>query len=131
LFFEITARLDFHCRSRLVDILKEAKLLPYGQNPSAIDHSVENGSIEQRCAALLVLAALRAQNSSHKDRLCGVDQANPVLKDYAPLFRRSANGRAFLAPFLDDADKEARASGSIAKRRRSICGRRAGQTSTQ
>src|SRR5262245_47452360 len=43
-----------------------------------------NGSIEQRSAALLVLAALKAQNSEAlKAVAAALDHANPVLKDYA------------------------------------------------
>lgn len=43
-----------------------------------------NGSIEQRCAVLLVLAALKAQNAEViKAVTAALDHANPVLKDYA------------------------------------------------
>ena len=45
---------------------------------------VEKGTIEQRCAALVVLGGLKA-NSAAVVKLVGtlLDQPNPVLKDYA------------------------------------------------
>ena len=71
---------------------------------------VENGSIEQRCAALLVLAALKAQNSElTKTISTAVDQGNPVLKDYALRYLEEVQTRScvpLLLRFLDDADKE-------------------------
>ena len=71
---------------------------------------VENGSIEQRCAALLVLAALKAQNSElTKTISTAVDQGNPVLKDYALRYLEEVQTRSYvplLLRFLDDADKE-------------------------
>ena len=70
---------------------------------------VENGSIEQRCAALLVLAAIRAQNSEvTKTVSAALDQANPVLKDYALRYLEEVQTRSCvpLLRFLDDADKE-------------------------
>ena len=71
---------------------------------------VENGSIEQRCAALLVLAALKAQNSElTKTISTAVDQGNLVLKDYALRYLEEVQTRScvpLLLRFLDDADKE-------------------------
>ena len=71
---------------------------------------VENGSIEQRCAALLVLAALKAQNSElTKTISTAVDQGNLVLKDYALRYLEEVQTRSYvplLLRFLDDADKE-------------------------
>jgi len=45
---------------------------------------VEKGTIEQRCAALLVLGALKANNAAVV-KLVGtlLENPNPVLKDYA------------------------------------------------
>ena len=69
-----------------------------------------NGSVEQRCAALLVLAALRAQNSEViKAVTAALDHANPVLKDYALRYLSEVPIKScvpLLLGFLDDPDKE-------------------------
>ncbi len=71
---------------------------------------VGNGSIEHRCAALLVLAALKVQNSElTKTVSAALDQANPVLKDYALRYLEEVQTRScapLLLRFLDDTDKE-------------------------
>src|SRR5215475_15686938 len=69
-----------------------------------------NGSIEQRCAALLVLAALKAQNSEAiKAVAAALHHANPVLKDYALRYLEEMPIKScvpLLLRFLDDPDKE-------------------------
>jgi HEAT repeat protein len=71
---------------------------------------VENGSVEQRCAVLLVLAALKAQNSEViKSVAAALDDANPVLKDYALRYLEQVQTKSYvpwLLRFLDDPDKE-------------------------
>jgi len=71
---------------------------------------VEKGTIEQRCAALLVLGALKA-NSAAVVKLVGalLDQPNPVLKDYALRYFEEVQPRTAIAQLLkmlDDADRE-------------------------
>ena len=71
---------------------------------------VEKGSIEQRCAALLVLGALKISNAATA-KVVGamLDSANPVLKDYALRYFEEAqpkNNTAQLLKMLDDGDKE-------------------------
>src|ERR1051325_8214543 len=71
---------------------------------------VEKGSVEQRCAALLVLGALKA-NSAPVVKLVGtlLDHANPVVKDYALRYFEEVqpkNNTAQLLKMLDDPDKE-------------------------
>ena len=71
---------------------------------------VEKGTIEQRCAALLVLGGLKA-DSAAVVKLVGtmLDQPNPVLKDYALRYFeevRPKNNIAQLLKMLDDPDKE-------------------------
>ncbi|HUS10048.1 MAG TPA: hypothetical protein VMZ30_06235, partial [Pyrinomonadaceae bacterium] len=44
----------------------------------------EKGNMEQRCAALLVLGALKISNAATTKLVATMlDSANPVLKDYA------------------------------------------------
>jgi len=71
---------------------------------------LQEGTIERRCAALLVFGALQQQD----DRIVEVagqelSQANPVLKDYALRYFEDARpkaGLSFLPPLLGDPDKE-------------------------
>src|SRR5215468_2605825 len=69
-----------------------------------------NGSIEQRCAVLLVLAALKLQNPEVlKAVAAALDHVNPVLKDYALRYLEEMpikSGVPSLLRFLDDPDKE-------------------------
>jgi HEAT repeat protein len=71
---------------------------------------VENGSVEQRCAALLVLAALKVQNSEVTKTVAALlDNTNSVLKDYALRYLEGVptkSGVPLLLRFLDDPDKE-------------------------
>lgn len=70
---------------------------------------VQEGTVERRCAALLVLGALQRQD----DRVVEIagqalSQANPVLKDYALRYFEDAypkDGISLLPPLLDDPDK--------------------------
>ncbi|MGH7795529.1 MAG: HEAT repeat domain-containing protein [Candidatus Binatia bacterium] len=71
---------------------------------------VEKGTIEQRCAALVVLGGLKANNAAVV-KLVGtlLDQPNPMLKDYALRYFEEVqpkNNIAQLLRMLDDADKE-------------------------
>lgn len=71
---------------------------------------VQKGSVEQRCAALLVLGALKA-NSAPVVKLVGtlLDQPNPVLKDYALRYFEEVQPKSNIAQLLkmlDDPDKE-------------------------
>jgi HEAT repeat protein len=71
---------------------------------------VEKGSVEPRCAALLVLAALKVQNAEvMKAAAAALDQANPVLKDYGLRYLEAVQTKSsipLLLRFLDDPDKE-------------------------
>src|ERR671922_1199611 len=71
---------------------------------------VEKGTIEQRCAALLVLGALKS-NSAAVVKLVGtmLEHPNPVLKDFALRYFEEVqpkNNLAQLLKMLDDPDKE-------------------------
>jgi HEAT repeat protein len=71
---------------------------------------VDKGTVEQRCAALLVLGALKADGSAVA-KLVGalLDQPNPVLKDYALRYFEEVQPKSNIAQLLkmlDDADKE-------------------------
>lgn len=71
---------------------------------------VEKGTVEQRCAALLVLAALKLENGQIiKTVAAALDHANPVLKDFALRYYEEVRPKAGIAPLLkllDDPDKE-------------------------
>jgi HEAT repeat protein len=71
---------------------------------------VEKGSIEQRCAALLVLGALKINNAAAV-KLIGtiVGSPNPVLKDYALRYFEAVQPKgntAQLLKMLDDSDRD-------------------------
>ena len=71
---------------------------------------IEKGTIEQRCAALLVLGALRINNAATA-KLVGtiLDSPNPVLKDYALRYFEAVqpkNNTAQLLKMLDDDDRD-------------------------
>jgi HEAT repeat protein len=71
---------------------------------------VEQGSIEQRCAALLVLGALKINNAATA-KLIGtiLESPNPVLKDYALRYFEEVQPKsntAQLLKMLDDSDRE-------------------------
>jgi len=71
---------------------------------------VEKGNVEQRCAGLLVLGALKISNAA-ATKLVGamLDSPNPVLKDYALRYFEEVqpkNNTAQLLKMLDDSDKE-------------------------
>jgi HEAT repeat protein len=71
---------------------------------------VEKGTVEQRCAALLVAAALKLDNAAVLKTVGAVlDHANPVLKDFALRYFEEVqpkNGTPWLVKLLDDADKD-------------------------
>jgi HEAT repeat protein len=71
---------------------------------------VREGTIERRCAALLVLDALQRQEPQIVEAAGQIlSQANPVLKDYALRYFEDARPKAsitFLLPLLEETDKE-------------------------
>jgi len=71
---------------------------------------VEDGDVEQRCAGLLVLAALKVQNAETTKTVSTVlGHANPVLKDYALRYFEEVlprRGIPLLMKLLDDPDRE-------------------------
>ena len=71
---------------------------------------VEKGTVEQRCAALLVLGALKVNNAAVVKAVGALlDNPNPVLKDYALRYFEEVqpkNNIAQLLKMLDDPDKE-------------------------
>ena len=71
---------------------------------------VDKGTVEQRCAALLVLGALKV-NSAAVAKTVGalLESANPVVKDYALRYFEEVQPKsnlALLVKMLDDGDKE-------------------------
>src|SRR6187549_2700781 len=71
---------------------------------------VEKGTIEQRCAALLVLGALKVNNAA-TSKLIGtmLDSPNPILKDYALRYFEEVQPKSNttqLLKMLDDGDRE-------------------------
>ena len=91
-------------------IKEEVAVYPMDKTLQQVVGLAANGSVEQRCAALLVLAALRAQNSEViKAVTAALDHANPVLKDYALRYLSEMPIKScvpLLLRFLDDPDKE-------------------------
>jgi HEAT repeat protein len=71
---------------------------------------IEKGTIEQRCAALLVLGALEVNNAAVVKTVGALlDGPNPVLKDYALRYFEEVqpkNNIAQLVKMLDDRDKD-------------------------
>jgi HEAT repeat protein len=71
---------------------------------------IDNGTVEQRCAALLVLGALKLQSAPViKAAIAALDHPNPLVKDFAfRYFEESGPKEALLRfmPLLDDDDKE-------------------------
>jgi len=71
---------------------------------------IEKGTVEQRCAALLVLGGLKVSNAAVV-KVVGalLDGPNPVLKDYALRYFEEVqpkNNIAQLIKMLDDGDKD-------------------------
>src|SRR5437762_2490895 len=68
------------------------------------------GNVERRCAALLVLGALKLQDPSVVETVgAALGHANIVLKDYALRYFEEVHPKAgipLLLPLLDDADKD-------------------------
>ncbi|HKY09600.1 MAG TPA: HEAT repeat domain-containing protein, partial [Candidatus Binatia bacterium] len=71
---------------------------------------IEKGTVEQRCAALLVLGGLKVSNASVVKVIGALlDGPNPVLKDYALRYFEEVqpkNNIAQLIKMLDDQDKD-------------------------
>jgi HEAT repeats len=71
---------------------------------------IEKGTVEHRCAALLVLGALKLENSRVIKTVGAVfEQGNPVLTDYALRYFEEVQPKAgvpLLLRFLDDPDKD-------------------------
>ena len=70
----------------------------------------EKGAVEHRCAALLVLGALKLENATVAKAVgASLTSANPVIKDYALRYFETVqakNAAAVLIPLLDESDKE-------------------------
>jgi len=70
----------------------------------------EKGTIEQRCAALVVLGGMKAGGAAVVKTIAPMlDHANPVIKDYALRYFEAVqpkNNVAQLLKMLDDPDKE-------------------------
>src|SRR3990170_6182945 len=71
---------------------------------------IDKGTVEQRCASLLVLGALKVSNAAVVKTVGALlDGPNPVLKDYALRYFEEVqpkNNIAQLVKMLDDSDKE-------------------------
>ena len=71
---------------------------------------IGKGTVEQRCAALLVLGALKVNNAAIVKTVAALlDGPNPVLKDYALRYFEEVqpkNNIAQLVKMLDDGDKD-------------------------
>lgn len=71
---------------------------------------VEKGSVEQRCAAMLTLGALKLDNAQIvKTVAAALVHANPLLKDFAVRYFEEARPKAgvlSLLDLLDDSDKD-------------------------
>jgi HEAT repeat protein len=71
---------------------------------------IEKGTVEQRCAALLVSGALKVNNAAVVKTIGALlDGPNPVLKDYALRYFEEVqpkNNIAQLVKMLDDRDKD-------------------------
>ena len=71
---------------------------------------IDKGTVEQRCAALLVLAGLKINNAPVAKVVSALlDGPNPVLKDYALRYFEEVqpkNNIAQLVKMLDDGDKD-------------------------
>jgi HEAT repeat protein len=71
---------------------------------------IEKGTVEQRCAALLVLGALKVNNAAVVKTVGALlDGPNPVLKDYALRYFEQVqpkNNIAQLVKMIDDRDKD-------------------------
>ena len=67
---------------------------------------IEKGTVEQRCAALLVLGALKVNNAAVVKTVGALlDSPNPVLKDFALRYFEEVqpkNNIAQLVKMLDD-----------------------------
>jgi HEAT repeat protein len=70
----------------------------------------EKGNVEQRCASLLVMGALKLQNLEVAKTVGAMlDHANPVLKDYALRYFEQAqpkSGTQLFLKLLDDSDRD-------------------------
>src|SRR5215471_9237249 len=73
------------------------------------------GTVERRCAALLVLAALQLRDDAVVETAgATLGQANVVIKDYALRYFEDTQAKTsipLLLPLLDDADKDVQERG--------------------
>jgi HEAT repeat protein len=71
---------------------------------------VEKGNVEQRCASVLVLGALKSQNPQIIKAVgTALEHSNPVLKDYALRYLEEVQpktGIPLFLKYLDDSDKD-------------------------
>ena len=78
--------------------------------PSQLLSLVKNGTVEQRCAALLVMGALKLQSAAAaKSGAAALDDSNPLVRDFAFRYFEETAPKDSLSrflKFLDDGDKE-------------------------
>jgi len=71
---------------------------------------IEKGTVEHRCAALLVLGALKAENPGIVKTVgAALDHSNPIIKDYALRYFEEVHSKSrvtFLLKFLEDPEKD-------------------------
>ena len=71
---------------------------------------IEKGTVEHRCAALLVLGALKAENSAVVKTVgAALDHTNPIIKDYALRYFEEVHSKSnlpVLPKLLEDPDKD-------------------------
>src|SRR5215471_10425360 len=71
---------------------------------------IEKGTVEQRCAALLVLGALKSENSAVVKTVgVALDHPNPIIKDYALRYFEEVHSKShvpLLIKFFDDPDRD-------------------------
>jgi HEAT repeat protein len=71
---------------------------------------IDKGTVEQRCAALLVLGALKLQSApAAKSAAAALDHANPVVKDFAFRYFEETEPKdsaTWFLKFLDDGDRD-------------------------
>ena len=71
---------------------------------------IDKGTVEHRCASLLVLTALKVESAQIVKIIAAIlDQPNPVLKDFALRYFEEVQPKAaasLMSRFLDDPEKE-------------------------
>jgi HEAT repeat protein len=71
---------------------------------------IEKGTVEQRCAVLLVLGSLKLETAqAAKSAAAALDDANPLVRDFAFRYFEETDTKdpvAWFLKFLDDGDKD-------------------------